>query len=76
MKPTSYDLLIQVTRSIERVEDKLDKRIDGLDGRLQMTETKLDTMIGKIGVGVIILTLVASAFISFVVDVVKRAVGR
>ena len=76
MKPTSYDLLIEVTKSIDRVEDKLDKRIDGLDARLQLNETKLDQMMGKIGVGLMIVALAISAIISFVVDVVKRQIWK
>ena len=76
MKPTVYDLMIQIHDSVNRLEDKLDKRINGLEGRLQLTETKLDTMIGKIGVGVIILTLVASMALSFVMDMIKKLVGK
>lgn len=75
-KPTSYDLLIEVTKSIDRVEDKLDKRIDGLDARLQLNETKLDQMMGKIGVGLMIVTLAVSAVISFVVDIIKRQIWK
>ncbi len=75
-KPTSYDLLLEVTKGLNRVEDKLDKRIDGLDGRLQLTETKLDQMMGKIGVGLMIVMLAVSAVISFVVDLVKEKLGK
>ena len=75
-KPTSYDLLIEVTKSIDRVEDKLDKRIDGLDARLQLNETKLDQMMGKIGVGLMIITLAVSAVISFIVDIIKRQIWK
>ena len=76
MKPTSYDLLIEVTKSVNRVEEKLDKRIDRLDDRLQLTETKLDQMMGKIGVGLMIITLAVSAVISFVVDIIKRQIWK
>jgi len=45
--PTAYDIMLDVRNSQNRMEDKLDKRIDILEKRQDSVESKVDTMWGK-----------------------------
>lgn len=71
-KPTSYDLLLEVQRSVNRLEDKLDARMQKIETRVDVVETKTDQIMGKIGVAVAVVTLFVSAAISFVFDWLKK----
>lgn len=47
-KPTSYDLLLQVQRAVDRLEDKMDKRLCDVENRVDGLEAFKDNLIGKI----------------------------
>lgn len=64
--------LEKVYAVVNRLEDKMDDRLETLENRINSTEGKLDTLLGKVGIGVIIITLFASAVITFVSDAIKK----
>ena len=64
--------LEKVYAVVNRLEDKMDDRLETLENRINSTEGKLDTLLGKVGIGVIIITLFASAAITFVSDAIKK----
>ena len=59
-KPTSYELLKDVQAVVNRLEDKTDKRVSLVESRLDGVESKTDNLIGKIGIGVMVLSAVIS----------------
>lgn len=62
MKPSAYDLLIQVNKSVDRLEDKMDERLSRLEKRTDVLESFQDNLQGKIAMGVIAI----GAFISII----------
>ena len=60
MKPTSYQLLKDVYDAVNRLEDKIDKRVGLIEERLDKVESKTDNLLGKIGIGVIIISSIIS----------------
>ena len=64
--------LRDVYDAVNRVEDKLEKRITILEARQDVVESKVDMMMGKIGVVIVIVTLAVSAVITFAVDWFKK----
>ena len=60
-KPTSYELLKDTYNAVNRLEDKMDKRVGLVEGRLDKVESKTDNLLGKIGIGVIIISAVISS---------------
>lgn len=58
--------LKDVYNAVNRIEDKLDKRIVDNSNRIDVVESKLDHLVGKVGIGVVVFmsvfgTLVATA---------------
>lgn len=70
-KPSSYQLITDVHKIVNRMEDKLDARITGTEGRLDEVEGKLDRVVGKIGIGVMFVTLLVTGIISLGFDWIK-----
>jgi len=71
-KPSSYDLLIQIQKSQNRLEDKLDAKIVYNTKKIDVVEGKVDNMLGKIGVGVMVLSAFIASIISFCFDFFKK----
>lgn len=61
--PSNYQLLLDIQNICNRLEDKMDKRIGLAEGRLDKVESKTDNMLGKIGIGVIVISAVISTSI-------------
>lgn len=53
------------------MEDKLDGRITGTEDRLDKVESKLDQVVGKIGIGVMFVTLIVVGVINLGFDWIK-----
>ena len=75
-RPSSYDLLIEVTKSQNRLEDKMDKRFNSLENRVELNETKLDQMMGKVGIGVMVVSIGITAAFSFIFDAIRKAIWK
>ena len=60
-KPTSYELLKDTYNAVNRLEDKMDNRFILAEGRLDKVEAQTENMLGKIGVGVIVVSAVISS---------------
>ena len=70
-KPTSYQLLKDTHDAINRLEDKMDGRMGGMENRMDDVEEKTDNLLGKIGIGIMVLSAVISGGISLVVNYFK-----
>ena len=70
-KPSSYELLKEIHNVVGRLETKLDARITSNEKRLDLTETKLDRIAGKIGIGVMFVTLLVTGIFSLTFDWLK-----
>ena len=64
--------LKDVYEAINRLEDKLDRRITILEARQDVVESKVDMMMGKVGVFVALITLTVSATITLTLDWLKK----
>jgi hypothetical protein len=71
-KQTSYDLLKEVYTIVNRLEDKVDKRVGLTEGRLDKIEGKVDNLLGKIGIGVMVVSAVISSGIAFLFSFLKK----
>jgi len=71
-KPTSYDLLLEITKSMNRLEDKLDAKIQDLAKRTDKNESKVDNLLGKIGVGVMMLSIFTAGLFNLVIEFFKK----
>ena len=71
-KPTSYELLKDTYNAVNRLEDKMDKRFVLAEGRLDKVEEKTDNLLGKIGIGVVIISAVISSGVIAVWNWFKR----
>ena len=78
-RPTNYDILKDIQQSVNRLEDKLDKRIvenankiEEVDKRIDELNGKVENLLGKIGVGVMVLSSIISSGIAFVFNLLKK----
>lgn len=70
-KPTSYQLLKDIHEVTAKLETKMDKRISDNEKRLDNVETKVDTMAGKVAIGVLVLSTAIGTFITLAVDWIR-----
>jgi hypothetical protein len=71
-KPSSYDLLIQIHKSMNHMEDKMDRRLCNIEDRVDKLETFRDNLNGKIAMGVI----TVGAFISVITSVITTWINN
>ena len=64
--------LRDIYSAINRLEDKLDRRIIILEARQDVVESKVDLMVGKIGLIVAVVALAISAVITLALDWIKK----
>ena len=67
----SYDLILEIQKSVNRLEDKIDVRLINLEKKVDENESKLDIVVGRIGIVVAIVTMAVSGLVSFVFDYFK-----
>ena len=67
----SYDLILEIQKSVNRLEDKIDVRLINLEKKVDENESKLDIVVGKIGIVVAIVTMAVSGLVSIVFDYFK-----
>lgn len=65
-RPTSYQLLKDVYSAVNRLEDKFDKRIVKNEKNIDILEKKTEKMLGKIGVGVMLVSTIVTAAIALI----------
>ena len=66
MTSNDYNILSDVMKSLNRIEDKLDGKIDKLDERTTNLEHFQHNLLGKIGVGVV----VVGSVVTFVIELI------
>ena len=71
-KPTSYDLLLEINKGMNRLEDKLDARIQNNTQKIDIIENKLDNLLGKIGIGVMIFSTFTAGIFSLIFDFFRK----
>ena len=57
---------------VNRLEDKMDKKVALVESRVDAVESKTDQIMGKIGVAVFIIGAAVSAVVSLIVDAFKK----
>lgn len=71
-KPTSYELLKDVYKVVNRLEDKMDDRMNEVEERVDVVEGKTDSLLGKIGIGVMIVSAAISLLFMTVGSWIKK----
>lgn len=72
MTSNDYNILSDVMKSLNRIEDKLDEKIDKLDDRTTKLEHFQHNLMGKIGIGVIIVGSAVTFIIELILEWFKR----
>lgn len=69
--PSNYDLLKEIHSAIERLESKVDDRFQIYDGRLNKVESKLDNLLGKAALGLVVFMSIFGTAVTLFVEWVK-----
>ena len=69
---SDYQMFQDVQSSLDRIEDKLDARMTRLEGRVDTVEAKTDNLLGKIGIGVIVLSGLISLVFTIIWNTIKQ----
>jgi len=67
-----YDILKDIQRSVNRVEDKLDRRIIDNTKKIDVVEGKVDNLLGKVGIGVMIVSAFIAGLVSLIFDFFRK----
>jgi len=67
-----YDILKDIQRSVNRVEDKLDRRIIDNAKKIDIVEGKVDNLLGKVGIGIMIVSAFIAGLVSLVFDFFRK----
>lgn len=71
---SDYKLLKEIHDAIARLEDKVDDRFSGYDNRLNKVESKLDNLLGKAALGLLVFMSVFGTAVALMVEWVKSRV--
>lgn len=71
---TDYKLLKEIHDAVGRLEDKVDDRFVNYDGRLNRVESKLDNLLGKAALGLLVFMSVFGTAVALMVEWVKSRV--
>lgn len=71
MTPTNYDLLKDIHEAVGRLEDKVDDKFIKYDERLNKVESKLDNLLGKASLGLLVFMSVFGTVVALLVEWVK-----
>lgn len=71
MTPTNYDLLKDIHEAVSRLEDKVDDRFITYDERLNKVESKLDNLLGKAALGMLVFMSVFGTATALLIEWVK-----
>ena len=67
-----YDILKDIQRSVNRVEDKLDRRIIDNTKKIDVVEGKVDNLLGKVGIGVMVVSAFIAGLVSLIFDFFRK----
>ena len=70
-KPSSYQLLKDIHDVTSKLEKKVDKRVTILEEKVDKNESKLNNMIGKAGIGLVVLSSIIGTAIALAVEWIK-----
>ena len=71
-QPSSYQLLKDIHLATENLEKKMDARILDIEERVNGVEEKTDNLLGKIGIGIMVMSALISGAVSLVIDWFKK----
>lgn len=71
---TDYKLLKEIHDAVGRLEDKVDDRFVNYDGRLNRVESKLDNLLGKAALGLLVFMSVFGTAVALMIEWVKSRV--
>lgn len=69
-----YKLLKEIHDTVGRLEDKMDDRFGVYDNRLNKVESKLDNLLGKAALGMLVFMSVFGTAVALMVEWVKTKV--
>lgn len=69
---SDYQLLKDIYSTVDRLETKLDARMLTVEKRVDLTESKIDAIAGKIGVVVALVTLFVTGLVTLIFDFIKK----
>jgi len=69
-----YDILKDIQRSVNRVEDKLDRRIIDNAKKIDVVEGKVDNLLGKVGIGVMVVSAFIAGLVTLVFDFFRNKI--
>ena len=69
-----YDILKDIQRSVNRVEDKLDRRIIDNTKKIDVVEGKVDNLLGKVGIGVMVVSAFIAGLVTLVFDFFRNKI--
>lgn len=71
---SDYKLLKEIHDAVARLEDKVDDRFSGYDNRLNKVESKLDNLLGKAALGLLVFMSVFGTAVALMIEWVKSRV--
>lgn len=71
-KASDYDLLLEIQRAVNRLEDKVDRRMSLMEDRVNVLETFRDNLVGKLT----LLTGILSVSFTMVWDWIKSKLNK
>ena len=71
-KPSAYQLLKDIHEVTGNLETKFNERFTAVEERVDDVEKVQNNMVGKIGVGIIVLSAIIGTVVNFVVDFFRR----
>jgi hypothetical protein len=67
-KPTSYQLLKDTHDMVDGLRKENNVRMEKIEKRIDTVEDKTANLLGKIGIGVIVLSAIISSFFAMIVN--------
>jgi len=71
---SDYKLLKEIHDAVSRLEDKVDDRFGVYDNRLNKVESKLDNLLGKAALGMLVFMSVFGTAVALMIEWVKARV--
>ena len=71
---SDYKLLKEIHEAVARLEDKVDDRFVSYDNRLNKVESKLDNLLGKAALGMLVFMSVFGTAVALIVEWVKSKI--
>lgn len=75
-KPTAYEMFLENQKALNRIEDKLTSDIRENSHRIDVVETKTDGLMGKIGIGIMVMSSMLALTLTVIYEWLKGLAGK